>query len=243
MVVTPEAVPLDLDTAGLPSRMLARLIDVAIQIALLVVALLAVTQLVDAPGGVGVALVLLVVFLVIVGYPIALEALWRGRTVGKVALGLRVVTVEGAPVRFRHAAIRGVLGLFEVQSTTGAIAVIAILLTARNQRLGDLAAGTVVLRERSGLGAPVPVTFAVPVGLEAFTASLDTATMSTEDYAAVRAFLIRAPTLPPSVCTDLAYRLAHPIASRVRPEPPTGLAAETYLACVAAAYQRRSSPQ
>ncbi|MCU1460814.1 MAG: hypothetical protein JWO37_889 [Acidimicrobiales bacterium] len=237
-MVTPEAVPLELEPAGLPSRILARLIDGVIQAAVLTALLIAYAAVGNFPGGVTVALVFLMFFLLLFAYPVALETLWRGRTVGKSALGLRVVTVEGGPVRFRHAAIRAVLALFEIYALSGAIAIVTVLFSKRNQRLGDMAAGTLVLRERSGLRAPVSVMFGSPPGLEAYTASVDTAAMTADDYAAVRAFLMRAPSLPFAIRADLALRLANPLARRLRPEPPAGLHPETYLACLAAAYQR-----
>ncbi len=241
-MVTPEAVPLELEPAGLPSRILARLIDVMIQFAVLIGLLIGSAAVGGFPGGIGIALFYLLLFLLLFGYPVALETLWRGRTVGKAALGLRVVTVEGGPVRFRHAAIRAVLALFEIFALSGGIAILSVLVTKRSQRLGDLAAGTLVLRERTGLRAPVSVSFTVPPGLESYADSLDTAAMTAEDYAAVRAFLLRAPSLPFAVRGDLALRLAHPLAARLRPEPPPGLHPEAYLACLAAAFQRRAAP-
>jgi uncharacterized RDD family membrane protein YckC len=120
----------------------------------------------DADLGIGIALALffLLTFAVLWGYPTAMETLWRGRSLGKAALGLRVVTIEGAPVRFRHAAIRATLGVVDFLLTAGGAAVISVLLTPRSQRLGDLVAGTVVLRERTGLRPPVAVEFPVPGG-------------------------------------------------------------------------------
>jgi uncharacterized RDD family membrane protein YckC len=171
------------------------------------------------------------------GYPVACETLWRGRTLGKAALGLRVVTVEGGPVRFRHAAIRTALGVVEIAITGGAVAVLCILLTRRHQRLGDLVAGTLVLRERSGLRAPAPVAFSVPYGLEGYAATLDVAALTADDYRAVRTFLVRAPTLPAGVRWWLSEQVATPVATRVRPAPPPGVAAEPWLVCVAAVHQ------
>jgi uncharacterized RDD family membrane protein YckC len=173
------------------------------------------------------------------GYFVAFETLWRGRTLGKAALGLRVVTREGAPVRFRHAAIRALLGLVDFGIGGGFFAVVFILLTTDNQRLGDLVAGTLVLRERSGLVAPASVSFTAPPGLEAYTATLDTSRMTTGDYQAVRAFLLRAPSLPPGPRSALALQLANPLAARLRPPPPAGSSPELFLRCVAAAYQQR----
>ena len=239
-VVTPEAVPLELEPAGLGSRFLALLLDWVIQGVIataLVFALLAGAP--DDGPGLAQALIVLLLFVVLFGYPAASETLWRGRTVGKLALGLRVVTTEGAPVRFRHAAIRAALGLVDFYLTAGAGAVLSVLFTRRNQRLGDLVAGTIVLRERTGLPAPLPVTFAVPPGLEAYAATLDPAAVRPEDYGAVRTFLMRAGALRPQVRYDLAVKLATPLVSRLQTRPPDGVAPEAFLACVAAAYQHR----
>ena len=166
-VITPEAVPLDLQPAGLGSRFVALLIDWTVQ-GLLGFALLLLGIGLSAGdlGGVGIALFFLLTFGVLFGYPIALETLWRGRTLGKAAMGLRVVTTEGGPVRFRHAAIRAALGLVDFMVTSGAAAVISVLATRNNQRLGDLVAGTLVLRERTGLPPPRAAEFGVPAGLD-----------------------------------------------------------------------------
>jgi uncharacterized RDD family membrane protein YckC len=238
-VVIPEAVPLDLETAGLGSRFLGLIIDWAIQGTVLFVLLIIVAN--ASFGWLGTTIVLLLVFLIIWGYPIALETLWRGRTVGKAAMGLRVVTKEGGQIGFRHAAVRTALGLVDFVLTSGACAVICVLLTSQNQRLGDLAAGTLVLRERTGLRRPTPTTFAPPLGLDAYADSLDLAGLGPAEYGVVRAFLLRAPSLPPSVRARLAAQVGETIAQRVQPPPPPGVPAEVFLASVAAAYRKRGS--
>lgn len=244
-IVTPEAVPLDLDTASVGSRAIALLLDLilmAIAAVALVLALVAMDGVAgDALGGwVAVTLALLLLLAVQFGYPIAFETLWHGRTPGKAALGLRVVTTEGGPVAFRHAATRAALGIIDFYLSFGAVAVISTLLSARDQRVGDLAAGTVVLRERSGHQTPQVVRFTPPAGLEGYTALLDVSTLPPRVYGAARAFLLRAPTLPADVRAGLAGQLADELARRVRPPaPPAAIDAETFLRCVAAAYQRR----
>ena len=243
-MVTPEAVALEFQTANLGSRILAYLIDLAVVTVGILAGLLAVALLGQATDVVVPDWVALTIVLVLLpgwwlGYFIAFETLWRGRTLGKAALGLRVVTKEGAPVRFRHAAIRGLLGLVDFALAGGFFAVVFILFTRDNQRLGDLVAGTLVLRERSGLAAPAPVTFTPPQGLEAYTATLDASRVGTEEYQAVRTFLLRAPSLPPGPRAALALQLANPLAGRLRPPPPAGISPELYLHCVAAAYQQR----
>jgi uncharacterized RDD family membrane protein YckC len=243
-MVTPEAVALEFQTANVGSRILAYVIDMAIVIAGILAGVFAVALLGQAtdvvvPDWVAVAIVLVLLPAWWLGYFIAFETLWRGRTPGKAALGLRVVTTEGAPVRFRHAAIRALLGLVDFALASGFFAVIFILLTRDNQRLGDLVAGTLVLRERSGLAAPAPVSFAPPPGLEAYTATLDTSRLSIEEYQAVRTFLLRAASLPPGPRAALALQLANPLAARLRPPPPAGISPEQFLRCVGAAHQQR----
>jgi uncharacterized RDD family membrane protein YckC len=247
-VVTPEAVPLELETANIGSRFLAVAIDWVIQGVSLFGLLMGVTALLGATNadlgvGIAVALFFLLTFAVLWGYPTVMETLWRGRSLGKAALGLRVVTVEGAPVRFRHAAIRATLGLIDFLLTSGGAAVISVLLTQRSQRLGDLVAGTVVLRERTGLRAPVAVEFSVPPGLEAYAQTVDVARMTADDYGTVRAFLLRAGDLQPYVRYDLARRVADAVAAHVQPKPPLGVPPEAFLLCVAAVYQRRQARQ
>lgn len=243
-MVTPEAVALEFQTANVGSRILAYVIDMAVVIAGIFAGLFAVALLGQAtdlvvPDWVAITIVLVLLPSWWLGYFIAFETLWRGRTLGKAALGLRVVTTEGAPVRFRHAAIRGLLGLVDFAIASGFFAVMFILLTRDNQRLGDLVAGTLVLRERSGLAAPAPVTFAPPAGLEAYTATLDTSRLTIEEYQAVRTYLLRAASLPPGPRAALALQLADPLVVRLRPPPPAGVSPEQFLCCVGAAHQQR----
>jgi uncharacterized RDD family membrane protein YckC len=242
-MVTPEAVALEFTTANVGSRSLAFLIDIVI------VGVVSLGGLLALGLGQNALPVWLVVPILIIllpgwyfGYFVACETLWNGRTVGKAALGLRVVTKEGGPVRFRHAAVRAVVGLVDFGIGAGFFAVVFILLTPDNQRLGDLLAGTLVLRERSGLPAPAPVSFGVPPGLEPYTATLDVSGLRIEEYQAVRTFLLRAPSLPPAPRTSLAMQLASPLVERLRPPPPPGVPPELFLNCVAAAYQRRQRP-
>jgi uncharacterized RDD family membrane protein YckC len=243
-MVTPEAVALEFRTANLGSRILAYLVDMVVVVAGILAGLFAVTLLGQAsdvvvPDWVALTIVLVLLPSWWLGYFIAFETLWRGRTLGKAALGLRVVTKEGAPVRFRHAAIRGLLGLVDFLIMGGFLAVVFILFTRDNQRLGDLVAGTLVLRERSALAAPAPVSFAPPPGLEHYTTTLDPSGVGNEEYLAVRTFLLRAPSLSPGPRAALALQLANPLATRLRPPPPPGVSPELYLQCVAAAYQHR----
>jgi uncharacterized RDD family membrane protein YckC len=241
-IVTPEAVVLEFETAGIGSRLIAGVLDLLIQGVLLFSVFFGLgfaAEIGLRVGGVAVAGIYVMVFLITFGYPAAFETLWRGRTPGKAALGLRVVTVEGAPIRFRHAALRSIMLLVDWYVTQGVVAVISMLVTRRNQRVGDLVAGTIVLRERSATRAERPVQFLPPPGLEAYTATLSTGGIGHEEYGSIRSYLLRTPSLPATVRADIANQLAHPLLQRLRTTPPAGVGPETFLVCVAAAYQRR----
>jgi uncharacterized RDD family membrane protein YckC len=239
-MVTPEAVALDVRTANVASRLLAYLLDLLVVVAvLLAVLLMAAFSGTTLPRSLAVATAAIVIPAWYFGYFMAFETLWRGRTPGKAALGLRVVASEGGPVRFRHAAVRALLGLVDFVLSGGFLAVACILLTRDNQRLGDLAAGTLVLRERSALRAPAAASFAPPPGLEPYTATLDVSGLGNAEYQAVRSFLLRAGELRPEPRAALARQLAEALVARLRPPPPAGVSPDAYLACVAAAVQRR----
>jgi len=236
-IVTPEAVVLAFDTAGLGSRVVGALIDLSVQGAAFLLVVLAFT----VPGRtpLGLAGVFIGFFVIAFVYPVAIETLWRGKSIGKAAMGLRVVTVEGAPIRFRHALVRGAVGLVDFWLSGGAVAVLTVLLTPRNQRLGDLAAGTLVLRERTGARVPSAATFWVPPGWEPYAATIDVSALSSRHYQAVRAFLLRAPSLDAWTRDRIAREIAAPILVALRHRPPPEVWPELFVLCVAARYQER----
>ena len=162
-VVTGEAVVLEVPCARFPSRLLALGLDLIIQVVLLfilfVIVGLAVTgDRVD--GATGGAIALTVSILIVVGYPVLWETLTRGGSPGKFALGLRVVSDDGGPERFRQALVRGLAAVVEIWLLLGFPALISSLLSQRGKRLGDLFAGTFVIQQRLPAGrggAALPV--------------------------------------------------------------------------------------
>ncbi|WP_040908678.1 RDD family protein, partial [Streptomyces griseoflavus] len=152
-LVTGEAVALELRPARLPSRALAVLLDLAAAVAVYVavtIALVAATASLDEAAQTAISIAMFV--LVLVGGPIVVETLSQGRSLGKMACGLRVVRDDGGPIRFRHALVRGLIGVIEILMTFGVVACIASLVSARGRRLGDVFAGTLVVRERVPAG-------------------------------------------------------------------------------------------
>jgi uncharacterized RDD family membrane protein YckC len=238
-LVTGEAVALDLRPARLASRMLAGVIDVVIELVgfgLLLWLLSTVPLFADADlGG---AAVLLVIVTVLVGYPVAFETLWRGRTPGKAALGIRVVRDDGGPVRFRHALARGLLNVVERPGLTmGSAAVICSLLSRQGKRLGDVLAGTFVLQERIPRQHVAPVH--MPPALASWAATLDLSRLPDDLALAARGFLGRATQLRPDARERLGAELATAVASYVSPAPPPGTPGWAFLAAVVAERRRR----
>ena len=212
-IVTPEAVVLDFETAGIASRGIARTIDALIQLAALFALLLIVGLAIE--GSAGVVLAIVGVAAVVVGYPILCEVLMRGRSPGKAVFGLRAVTVEGAPATARHAFIRSSVGIVDfLIPPIGVCAVISSLLSPKSQRLGDLVAGTIVLRERAASSPPAAIWFRPPAGLEGYAHTLDVSTVTEPQFAVVRSFLLRVQDLAPEARSAMAIRL------RRRSPPP-----------------------
>lgn len=240
-VVTPEAVLLQFRPAGLASRVLALALDAVLQLVLLWLVFVALAVMGETTETTAVIVFTVAAFLLLFGYPVVQETWWGGATMGKRALGLRVITTEGGPVRFHHAAIRALLLVVELSVPPGGLtALVAALLTRRGQRLGDLVAGTIVIRVRGADERNVPVSFSPPPGHEAYTSSLDVSALRPRQYQVVRRFLLRAAELAPGARWRLSLRLASAVAAAVGGAIPPGLHPETYLLCVAAASQQRS---
>ncbi|MGH8838893.1 MAG: RDD family protein, partial [Jiangellaceae bacterium] len=198
-LVTGEAVPLELRLAKLPSRALAITIDLTLVFAaaiLMGIAISAVVSTVDAALGAALRLVGFVALFV--GVPTLVETLTRGRSLGKLALGLRVVRDDGGPVRFRQALTRALAGVFvDFLFTFGAGAVICSLLNERGKRVGDILAGTVVVRERvPSTAGPLP---AIPPPLAEWARTLELSRLPADVALAARGFLTRYHELSPGV--------------------------------------------
>jgi uncharacterized RDD family membrane protein YckC len=240
-IVTPEAVVLDFETAGIGSRSAAKIIDLIIQGLGLVVAFLILATLGDlgGPSWVGVVVGLFLVFSAIFVYPALCETFMHGRTPGKSAMGLQVVTEEGGPISFRHAAIRSALGIVELFISGGAIALLTVFFTRRDQRVGDILAGTLVLRRRSGAPTPTAIAFVPVPGTEDFVATIDVSPLTAEEYQTIRSFLLRAESLRGESREGLAVQLGNQMATRLRLTPPAWMTAMQLLIGIAAAYQAR----
>lgn len=161
---TPESVDLALEPAGLGSRFLAALVDAMIQWAVVFLIImvgiptLVLTLTADpdsyAGGAAFIAILFVCIALLFFLYKLLFEALWNGQTIGKRVAGIRVVQANGLPVSFLQVVIRNFLRAVDYMPSYYLVGAICVLATQKKQRLGDMAAGTVVVRDRPA-GAPV----------------------------------------------------------------------------------------
>jgi uncharacterized RDD family membrane protein YckC len=233
-VVTGEAVRLDVRLAHWPSRLLAKVIDAAAQYAVLLVLVLTVGRIAsDSDPALGAAIVVIILVFAFVGYSVILETIWRGRTLGKAALGLRVVRDDGGPVRFRHALVRGIM--FPLESWGPAL--LASIISKRGKRFGDMLAGTIVVQERVPGRTVAPVQMPPPLAWWATT--LDLSRLDDDLALACRQFLARQNELHPAARDAMGNELMAAVLARVTPPPPPGTPGWAYLSAVLAERRRR----
>jgi len=180
----------------------------------------------------------------LVGYPAILETLTRGRTLGKLAMGLRVVRDDGGPIRFRHALTRALVrttlewpGLL-MPPVTWVVSLWMMLVNPQGKRLGDLMAGTIVIHERTPASwGWVP---AMPPRLAGWAQILDLTGLDDELALAVRHYLARNREIREPARSRLGYSLASEVAACTTPPPPPGTPGWAYLAAILAERNRRA---
>lgn len=237
-LVTGEAVALDLPPASLGLRIASGLIDMVVTVLLMlaVVMLFLVAALSTDAALAHVALVgsLITVFLV---FPTTMETLTRGRSLGKLALGLRTVRDDAGPISFQHAFVRSLIGVVEIYAFTGVPAFFSALVSSRGKRLGDYAAGTYVVRDRVKLQLTVPSQ--MPPHLAGWARGADITGLPTGLALAVRQYLGRFHDFDPASRAAIGGRLADEVRRYVAPAPPPGTPAEDFLAAVIASRRER----
>ena len=247
-VVTGEAVVLDLSIARFPSRIIAQLIDIAIQLPVLIV--LEVAVLAKAAkhlnGASGPALQIICLVLVVIGYPTIFETLSRGKTLGKMALGIRVVSDDGGPERFRQALIRALSAAFieiwlpPINLIGMPVGLITSMASAKGKRLGDMFAGTFVIQERVPQRPDLaPIFTMVPPPLLDWAAHLELSRLPDQLAAAASSYLRRYSELRPAARAEIGLQLAASVAAHVSPPPPPGTPPEAYLSAVLAVRRAR----
>lgn len=242
-IATPEGVDVDLTLAGIGSRFIASLIDTSIKLFVFIgfyIFLFGGTSLIGGGevNAIGAAVFYIVSFFIWFGYDVAFETLASGRTPGKRMTGLRVVRIGGRPVGFVSSAIRNMVRIVDFLPSLYLVGMIAAVSTRMNQRLGDLAAGTVVVREKPVPKAAPARVPASPPADRGITETWDLSAITQDDLAMIRRFLERRHELEPHARTSLAHELAARFHPRVVGAPV--LPPETFLEQLSAAKAKRA---
>lgn len=237
-LMTGEAVGLDLRPTSFVLRAAGAILDFLLYFGLFVLILLAINSpflrgLFDEASGAAVTLAGLVFCLVVA--PTAVETISQGKSLGKLAVGARIVRDDGGSIGFRHAFIRSLTGVLEIFFTLGGIASMTALLNGRAKRLGDLLAGTYSQNER--VSKVTPPVFGVPVELTEWSTTADVARMPDGLARRIAQFLRQAGRLTPDARDSLARSLASEASVFVSPLPATS--AELFLAAVSAVRRDR----
>ncbi|MBA3745624.1 RDD family protein, partial [Sporichthya sp.] len=237
-VVVGEAVALELRLAKLPSRALALIIDFAVMaLPLFGIGVLAGTAASNTDEALGAAILLVSLVSVVFGYPVLCETLSRGRSPGKAALGLRVVREDGGPVQFRHALTRALLGILDFYALFGTVAVVVSLGSAKGKRLGDLLAGTVVIRERVPKSNAPPAV--MPPHLAAWAATLPVSRLPDVLALEARQVIGRLEELEPEIGESLSRQLAEEMLVALGTSAPGGSDPVSVLSAVLAERRNR----
>ncbi len=252
---TPENVAVSYNLAGIGSRFLAAAIDTLIQSVLLVLVYLAagvalglavhqgalpdLANASAASAGIWlVAALLVIAFLVLWGYYVAFELLWNGQTPGKRLAHLRVLRDNGYPIGVLESLVRNLVRVVDFLPAAYGIGVATMLIDPRSRRLGDLAAGTIVVKERGALRAADLRSEAAPWPDEPASLVPNIARLTAADYSLLREYLLRREGLAAPARAALARELAAALARRLdTPAPADAAAAEAFLADAAAAYR------
>jgi uncharacterized RDD family membrane protein YckC len=235
VIETPERVPLHFALASIGNRFLACAIDHTIQVVSLVLMGLAMylivtelrmeAQLTEAPKWVY-ALGIVVLFLIMTGYFAFFEWIWRGQTPGKRWLKLRVIRQDGRPITFFEASVRNILRDFDMMPFPFySIGLISVFISTRDQRVGDMVAGTVVVREREAEAPAFAQVFATSVSDPALRRSFkpvpfvaDLGSLTEPEIEVVEMFLRRRWDLADMPRQWMAWRVAMPLLYKLRPE-------------------------
>lgn len=237
-LLTGEAVALDVQSTSFILRAAGAMIDflLSVLIAALmfwILLLLAGQGMIDQSATAAFSVSIIVFCCVVV--PTAVETLSRGRSLGKLAVGARIVRDDGGASGFRHAFIRAMVGFFEIYMTLGGVAALTGLLSARSKRLGDLLAGTYAQQERvPRITEPV---FGMPPALAGWAELADVGRMPDRLSRRIAQFLKQAPKLTPATRARLAQDLAAEASVWVSPVPRVD--PEIFLYAVAAARRDR----
>ncbi|TAM67744.1 MAG: RDD family protein [Microbacteriaceae bacterium] len=230
--MTGEAVALDVRPASFVLRGAGAAIDWIAYVGLFVGLLLLIQLVADASADQSLTSALVIASLVIsiVLAPMSVEILTRGRSLGKLAVGARIVRDDGGAAQTRHAFVRALTGVLELYLTFGGIAALVALLSPRSKRLGDLLAGTYSQYER--VPHVVQAVYGVPSSLTDWARTADVAKLPDRLSRRIATFLRQAAAMTPTARIGISAELAQEAAAFVSPLPATS--PELFLAAVSA---------
>ncbi len=218
-VETPEQIRINYSIAGIGSRFYAAFVDIAVLIPLICIGVYVIIRthavLDENFGNWLVAITSIAIFALIWGYYIAFEITTNGQSPGKRALGLRVIKTNGYPINFSDSAIRNLVRIIDFLPFCYGAGLVAMLFNKNWQRLGDLAAGTLVVKE-DAVASPNPVH---PPTIQksnfVYAGWIQPAQVSDAELAAIREYLVRRRTLPLPRRLKLAHTIGDPIARKM----------------------------
>jgi uncharacterized RDD family membrane protein YckC len=253
---TPESVELEFTLAGIGNRAYALLIDYlalsGILIAFLLLWIIFSTQLTDLIEILAgsnkrlwlwlYAILALLGFFIFVGYFVFFETIWQGQTPGKRYVKIRVIRDDGRPVGLQQATLRALLRPFD-DFLFFAIGVFLIILNKKEKRLGDLAAGTLVIQEESAvLSATFPLSENTQTVANQLLTMANLSLLSPEDFAVIREYLQRRGKMTTEAKTELSKKFARQLKEKIDLEKaPSGVSADLFIEAVYLAYQQQSS--
>jgi len=229
-IIIGEGVVLDSRPTSSAVRLVAALLDLAVLGVVVILLIMALGRF--APSSEEAARITSVVLIatITVIIPTTVDTLTRGRSLGKLALGIRIVRDDGGPIVFRQSLVRALVGIVELWLTFGSVALITSTVNPQGKRVGDILAGTYAVRVRGS--APQRAPLAMPQQLAGWAASADIARLPDGLALSARQFLGRTATLHPTSRVQLGTRLSGELERYVNPLPPAGTHPEAFLAAV-----------
>ncbi len=238
-IIVGEGVALDVPTAGAFVRIVSGAIDSFVTVVLMVALLYSFSEYIFFSNEAIARIVsILLVVSVFIAMPTLIETFSHGKSLGKLIMGIRVVRTDHGVISFRHAFTRAMVGFFETWITAGVLSTCAVLLTKQGRRFGDLAAGTLVVKERIPLQKHTALI--MPPGMEQWAAKTDIGSIPTSLALSARQFLLRADKLSPQARAEVGRRLAAQLQDFVYPLPDPIPHPEIFIATVLAERSRRA---
>ena len=231
VVTTPENVPFDFELAGVAARALAWFLDVLVMAAMIMVASCVLSMAAPALGGLAIALLMVAIFLVQWWYSALCEWWLGGQTLGKKAVGLRTLDERGLRMSFLQAVVRNLVRFVDLLPILYLVGGVSAIVDGRGRRLGDIAAGTIVVRVRNAPkpSAVVPVSERYNTFVRDPSIALAARRITPPERDAMIALGLRREDLPLAVRHELFSRMSEHLENRVGVRRPAYFSEEKFV--------------